>query len=131
MENMEVKEKFIELRAKGNSLQSIADNLGVTKQTLITWGKTLEVELRNQKALEYDALITKYEITRESKLKVYMELMNKIVDQVKDRDLSDLSTEKLYLLYFKIRNELDKMPTTATFEANETSWEPMKTYWTV
>ncbi|MDC0449064.1 hypothetical protein OAL67_00450 [bacterium] len=131
MKNMEVKEKFIELRAKGNSLQTIAVELGVTKQTLINWGKTLDVELRNQKALEHDNLLAKYKITRESKLKMYTEMLNNIVDEVKSRDLTDIKTEKLYFLYMKISEELDKIPTTATFEANETSWEPMKTYWKI
>ena len=57
--------------------------------------------------------------------------MNKIVEETKNRELSDLNTEKLFALFFKAKEELDKVPTTATFEAEEASLESMKTYWKI
>ena len=54
METTELKERFIELRAKGWSFDRIAKELGKAKQTLIDWSKDLQDEIANCKALELE-----------------------------------------------------------------------------
>ncbi len=130
MENIDVKDKFVELRAKGNSLKKISDELGVTKQTLLNWGKSLNSEIKNQRAFEYDALIEKYKLTRENKIKVYVEFLDKINQELSSRDLSGTSTDKLFLLMLKIRQELDKEQTGVSFVTDEWCLDSPKTYWT-
>ena len=56
METTELKERFIELRAKGWSFDKIAKETGKAKQTLIDWSKELQDEIGNRKALELEAL---------------------------------------------------------------------------
>ena len=50
METTELKERFIDLRAKGWSFDKIAKETGKAKQTLIDWSKELQDEIANRKA---------------------------------------------------------------------------------
>ncbi len=44
MKNLSLKERFVELRAKGHSYSSIAKELKKSKQTIINWSKELQFE---------------------------------------------------------------------------------------
>ena len=49
MEIVEIKEQFIDLRAKGYSFDKIAKELGKAKQTLIDWSKDLQEEIAEER----------------------------------------------------------------------------------
>lgn len=106
METLKVKEKFIELRAKGWSFDKIAKELGKAKQTLIDWSKELEDEIANLKALELEALYEKHYLLKESRIETFGVLLRKLKDEVMSRDLSDVSTDKLLDLLLKYENQL-------------------------
>lgn len=106
MEILQTKERFIELRAKGWSYDKIAKELGKAKQTLIDWGKELEDEIANLKALELEALYEKYYLLKESRIETFGELVKKLKDEVMSRDLSEVPTDKLLELLLKYENQL-------------------------
>lgn len=106
MEILKVKERFIELRAKGWSYDKIAKELGKAKQTLIDWGKELEDEIANLKALELEALYEKYYLLKESRIETFGGLVKKLKDEVMSRDLSEVPTDKLLELLLKYENQL-------------------------
>lgn len=106
MELLETKERFIELRAKGLSYDKIAKRLGKAKQTLIDWSKELQEEIANRKALELEALYEAYYLQRESRLQTLGTIIKKIKDEVKKRDLSDVSTDKLLELLLKYNSQV-------------------------
>jgi len=130
MENIETKQQFISLRAKGNSFQKIADELGVSKQTLITWSHALQADIHNQRSLEYDNLLFQYQLNRENQLKTFSELIQKVTTELVSRKLTDLSTDKVFLLYFKIIDGLKDIQIPLKLE-KESTWdiEPTKSYW--
>ena len=104
MESIDIKERFIELRAKGYSFDKIAKELGKAKQTLIDWSKELQDEIANVKALELEALYEKYFLLKESKITNYGTILSKITTELKQRDFSKVNTGQLlelYLLYFE------------------------------
>lgn len=131
MENIETKNKFVELRAKGNSFQSIADKLGVSKQTLINWSKELQMEINNLRTVEYDALVSKYRLNKQKKLELYGEFLDKVYSEIQKRSLEDLSTEKLFHLYLKINTSLDKDMPNLLLEGTTDAWalSDMTTKW--
>ena len=55
----EQKSKFILLRAKGNSYARIAEEIGVSKGTLVNWNAELEAEIAQARSVELYAF---YEI---------------------------------------------------------------------
>lgn len=106
MINLDQKEKFIELRAKGWSFDRIAKELGRAKQTLIDWSKDLQEEIANRKALELEALYETYYLQRESRLQMFGVMLTKIKKEVESRDLSDVPTGKLLELFLKYNNQI-------------------------
>ena len=106
MINLDQKEKFIELRAKGWSFDKIAKELGKAKQTLIDWSKELEDEIANRKALELETLYETYYLQRESRLQTFGAILTKIKEEVMSRDLSDVPTDKLLDLFLKYNNQI-------------------------
>lgn len=106
METTEIKEKFIELRAKGWSFDKIAKETGKAKQTLIDWSKDLQEEIANSKAIELESLYESYYLMRESRLKTFGAILNKIKEEVEGRDLSEISTDKLLELLLKYNNQV-------------------------
>lgn len=104
--NLDQKEKFIELRAKGWSFDRIAKELGRAKQTLIDWSKDLQEEIANRKALELDALYETYYLQRESRLQMFGAMLTKIKEEVEGRDLSDVATDKLLELFLKYNSQV-------------------------
>jgi len=119
MELLETKEQFIELRAKGHSYDSIAKKLGKAKQTLIDWGKELQDEVANLRALELDSLYEKYYLYKEARLKAYGELLNKIRAELVKRDLSDIATDKLLDLYLKYESQVREEIVEPIFKSQE------------
>jgi len=110
METTELKERFIELRAKGWSFDKIAKELGKAKQTLIDWSKELQNEIANLKAIELEALYEKYYLHKETRLQTFGEMLTKIKKEIEGRDLSDVPTDKLLELLLKY-NSLAKEET--------------------
>jgi hypothetical protein len=106
MEIVEIKEKFIELRAKSWSFDKIAKELGKAKQTLIDWSKELQDEIANRKALELEALYETYYLQRENRIQNFGAMLSKIKKEVESRDLSDIPTDKLLDLFLKYSNQV-------------------------
>lgn len=106
MINLDQKEKFIELRAKGWSFDRIAKELGRAKQTLIDWSKELQEEIANRKALELDALYETYYLQRENRLQMFGAMLTKIKEEVESRDLTDVATDKLLDLFLKYNSQV-------------------------
>ena len=51
MKTAEDRERFVELRAAGLSYAKISEALAVSKPTLVSWAKELQVELANARAM--------------------------------------------------------------------------------
>ena len=55
---------FVMQRAQGKSFDKIADDLGITKQTLIKWQGELFAQIREQEFYEVQAITEAYAVTR-------------------------------------------------------------------
>jgi hypothetical protein len=95
------KQKFMELRATGLSFDKISKEINVSKPTLISWSKELELEIRNLKALEKDALLKEFKLSLEHRVKNLGNLLVSIENEIARRNLEDIPTEKLFSIYFK------------------------------
>ncbi len=101
MKDLETKNKFVELRAKGLTYDKIADELEVTKRTLINWSKDFEEEIANLKATELEALQEQYFMKKEKKIRLFGDKFIAIIKELDKRDLSEIPTEKLFDLMIK------------------------------
>ena len=99
--SLEIKQKLIEMRAKGYSYDKIAKELGKAKQTLIDWAKELEEEISNLRAVELESLYENYSLLKENRLRSLGTLLNKLQEELESRDLSVVPTDKLLNMYLK------------------------------
>ena len=106
----QTQERFIELRAQGKSYQAIAEDLGVSKQTLITWSKDLEVrvQIENFREIELETLREKYRLTKKANLELFGERLEALREAFKTRDLAEISTEKILDLLLKHERRLQE-----------------------
>lgn len=90
-------EKFIELRIEGKSFDAIAKELKTSKQTLLEWNK--EVKTRNAvevgKTLKINNIVKSFGFDLQNRLSGYLELSQRIKDELAKRDLTTFNTETL------------------------------------
>ncbi len=101
MKDQKTKEQFVEFRAQGKSYQSIADELGISKQTAINWSKEMSAQIYNLKTLEMDALYQKYMMTAKARVEVFGEQLTKIRETLAQRKYDDMGTDRLFDLLLK------------------------------
>ena len=106
----EKKERFVELRIKGETFESIADELEVSKQTLINWSKEYEISqtITTAKLIKYQSILKVQELNREAQIEYYSKLIKKCKEEMTKRDLSELPTAKLFVLISRASDEIKK-----------------------
>jgi len=95
MKDTKTKEKFIQLRGNGLSFDKIVEEIGVSKGTLLKWDKELKQEISEVRFIELESMIQKYGVLRTERVKSYGEMLEKYRKELTQRDLSDVSTNKL------------------------------------
>ena len=119
MKVLQIKERFIQLRAQGWSFDKIAQELKTSKPTLIGWSKEFGMEIGNLQAIEMEALQEKYFLTKAKRIELFGKSLEKVKGELEKRDLSTVSTEKLYEVFLKVSGELKKEETTLEFRGEE------------
>lgn len=102
----EQKSRFILLRAKGNSYARIAEELGVSKGTLVNWNAELEAEIAQARSVELEALQEEFFLLKEGRIRLLGEQLKTIQAEIGKRDLSKVKTEKLLELQLRYFTEL-------------------------
>ncbi len=102
------KQQFIELRAKGYSFSKIAEQLNISKPTLIQWSQDEETcrDITNLRALYIDELQEKYEMTKRHRIAVFGEVLERAKTELDKRDLSEVPTDKLVNLMIRVSDTL-------------------------
>lgn len=119
METIGIKEQFIELRARGYSYDKIAKELGKAKQTLIDWGKDLNTEIANRKALELEVLYEEHFLQKEAKIKRLGNILTRLEGEIEKRDLTNLNTDKLLDLYLRYIDKIEVEYLEPVFKSSE------------
>lgn len=127
MKDQETKTRFVELRAEGWSFDRIAQELKVSKQTLISWSKDLEMEIANLRAIELETLQERFYMTKAQRIELFGGKLQAIKDELDKRDLSELPTDKLFDLFIKYSNVLKNEATATVFRGTQTTTEMFDT----
>jgi predicted transcriptional regulator len=108
MKDNETKLACFELRAQGKSLTSIADAVGVRRQTVANWLNEHVEEVENLKELALDELRETCRMTKQTRIERLSARLEQITAELETRDFSDVPTAKLMELELKTRAELAK-----------------------
>lgn len=91
-----LRERFTALRAQGWSYNRLTTELGVSKPTLIKWGRELAAEIADRKDPELEALYEQYYMTTEGRIRLLGERLKALKDEAEKRPLVGIPTGKLY-----------------------------------
>ena len=81
-ENLELKQQFIALRAKGYSLEKISKQIGKCRQTLANWNSDLQEEIANAKSIELEALFEECLLSKQHRIRELHRLLSKIKEEL-------------------------------------------------
>ena len=96
MKDQETKERFVVLRGKGWSYEKIARVLNTSKQTLINWSKEFSVEFSNIRQIRLESIAEQFGLLKEQRIAAYGENLKKVIEELRKRDLKDVSTDRLF-----------------------------------
>jgi transcriptional regulator with XRE-family HTH domain len=116
MKDLKTKERFIELRGQGLPLARIAAEINVSKPTLINWEHDFREEIDNVRAMELEAMYDKYFLSVRKKVEFFGDVLNRIQSELETRDLSAISTEKLFAMYAHFYQEAQRALPDITFK---------------
>ena len=101
---------FVMQRAQGKSFDKIADDLGITKQTLIKWQGELFAQIREQEFYEVQAITEAYAVTRRQRFDATAKALHAVLAELSRRidtdQLADLPTDKLVNLALILEKRL-------------------------
>lgn len=117
MHTPEVRQKFVERRAQGQTFSRIAAELGVAKSTLIEWSRQLRFEIQNHRALELDDLRDRLLGSRQARTAVILQKLSRVEEELRQRDLTQVSTARLFAIADNLRHQLARELDEVTFIA--------------
>lgn len=101
---------FVMQRAQGKSFDKIADDLGITKQTLIKWQGELFSQIREQEFYEVQTITEAYAVTRRQRFDATAKTLQAVLAELSRRidtdQLADLPTDKLVNLALTLEKRL-------------------------
>ena len=119
MKDNETKARFVELRGQGLPLKRIADEIGVSKTTLVNWEQDFKEQIDNLRAMELEALYDKYFLSVRKKVEFFGDVLSRIQGELETRDLSTIPTEKLFAMYAHFYREAQHALPKLTFYTDE------------
>jgi transposase len=109
---LEEKEKFIQLRARGYSFDKIAEELDISKPTLIKWQGEFNEQVKQQQYFELENLLNQYELMRRNRFEKYSRLLNAVFEELEtkteEQELEELSVPELLKLADKLETRLEQ-----------------------
>ena len=108
MKDQETIQKFIELRSQGWTYARLMAELNVSKPTLINWSRKFQFQIQNLRAIELEALASKWLSSVTDHVNGLGQQLQKVEAELAGREVKDLSTTQLYGLAQKLRRQLQQ-----------------------
>lgn len=120
------KNRFIELRLKGLSYEKIAEELKVSKQTLISWNAKYQKDIDQLRLIQYDSLLTQYNEIGKVRFEELLKLKNRILEELQNRDLSEVKSIDLVTMFERIDNRIMTIKESVKCETEESEIDYFK-----
>ena len=100
-------QQFLILRgAYRKSLESIASDLEISKQTAVNWNVRFKDELNNLRQMSLESVLEKCHLVKVDRLHQLADLYNRIHQEIGKRDLAEVSTSSLFRMLFDVREKM-------------------------
>ena len=100
--------KFIHLRTQGWTFARIAQEMNMCKNTVINWSRKFQFELQNERAIILEAIANEFLASREDRIRKLGNQLRAAEAELAKRDISEVSTSRLFTLVALLRRELQK-----------------------
>jgi len=109
LKTIEQKEKFVQLRAQGFSYDKIAEELEVSKNTLLKWNGEFLSEIKEAEFHEFDNLLNEYKVHRKKRFEQNCKLLKAVYAELEKRtdNLQKLSVPELAKLAEALESKLE------------------------
>jgi transposase len=114
----DLRTRFILLRSQGWSYARISSELGVSKPTLIKWGRQHAFAIHNLRAAETEELATRLFGERHQRWDALARQLKKLEEEIEHRNLADLSTWRLHEIAIRLRKEINALATPSRMAEN-------------
>jgi len=105
MKDQETIQRFINLRAQGMAFAKIADELKVSKPTLIEWSRRYQFEIQNLRTVETEALAAQCLASRQHRWEQLGLHLRQVEEELAKRDLSEIPVSQLLSHAARLRAE--------------------------
>lgn len=119
MKDINLKEKFNQLRAKGFSFDKIAKEISTSKPTLLKWSEEFEGEITNLTYLETEALLEQYQLAKLHKIEAFSLVLHKALEEFKKRDFSEVATKDLLSIISSLESKLKIELTSIKYQTDQ------------
>lgn len=106
MKDQEIVQRFIHLRSQNWSFSKIMEELNVCRQTIVNWSRKHQFEIQNQRAIQMEALQRQLIATAEDRARLLAGRLQKVEAELATRDLSTVSTSRLYAMADSLRTQI-------------------------
>jgi transcriptional regulator with XRE-family HTH domain len=112
VKGIEQQARFIELRGKGMSFQKIAEEMGISKPTLIKWNGELLEQVKEAQYMEFEGLVEQYGLFRKERFEIYCKALNSALKEFQERaetgELKKVPTDKLLNMVEQLEKRLER-----------------------
>ena len=106
MKTKDQKETFIQLRAEGNSFDTISKKTGISKPTLIKWNVEFKKVIENLEYFKYQCILEQYKLTQQKRIEFLSEEINRLNEAIKNKNYEDMNLKELIMIRKELSNEL-------------------------
>lgn len=116
-------EQAIALRAQNNSIRDIAQQTGLSEIEVVDILEEADYKLITLSGIEKEAALRKQGATRSQRLQRLCSLRDKLMEEIEQRGLSDVPTEKLLSLYLKTEEAVERnYARPAVYASSQQNW---------
>lgn len=106
MKDQETRQKFIKLRAEGNSFSKIANELDISKATCSEWQKQYEKAIAKLQKDKLEELYQSYGMLKDQRITSIGNTLRKIDNAIQEADFSSVDPAKLLEIKLKYQEAL-------------------------
>lgn len=101
--------RFVAMRIEGIPFERIASELQVSRSTLFNWQKNSEVafEINAGRAAALQRDLHDLGALREQQIRALAEICNRLVESLRERDLSNVAPDKLVKMLFEMNDRMN------------------------
>jgi hypothetical protein len=117
MHSNEIKDKFVELRAKSWSFDRIAEELNVSKRTLIRWQEEFGIQIENLRQIEFERVQERLLGSQAEQLEALIGEYQRYRNELLTRDPGRVPQYMLFRIVARLRDQLERRLVTPRFQS--------------